>query len=62
MLWIQKSSRYPLNSPKCSVSYPDIISFPLVIAKGEYGDFESINTKNIKAASGIANNKGPCTD
>ena len=54
--------RYPLKSPKCSVSYPDTMSFPFVIANGEYCDFESIKTKNIIAASGIVNSNGPCMD
>ena len=38
---------------------PDMISFPFVIAKGEYGDFVTINVKNIIAASGNCNTKGP---
>ena len=52
---------YPLSIPKCSVSNPDMISFPFVMAKGEYGDFVTINVKNIIAARGNFNTKGPCT-
>ena len=54
--------RYPLSRPKCSVSYPDTMSFPLVIAKGEYCDFDRISTKNIIAARGIVKSNGPCMD
>ena len=52
---------YPLSIPKCSVSKPVMISFPFVIAKGEYGDFVTINVKNIIAARGNCITKGPCT-
>ena len=52
----------PLKNPKCSVSNPEINALSFVIAKGEYGDLVIINMKNINAASGIENIKGPCTD
>ena len=50
---------YPLSIPKCSVSYPVIISFAFVIAKGEYGDLVTIKVKNMIAARGNFNTKGP---
>ena len=52
----------PLRNPKCSVSNPEIKTLSFVIANGEYGDFVMINIKNIKAASGIENIKGPWAD
>ena len=50
---------YHLSIPKGSVSIPVMISFPFVIATGEYGDFVTIKVKNIKAARGSLKNKGP---
>ena len=49
----------PLKNPKCSVSKPETNALSFVIANGEYGDFVIINMKNIKAARGIVNTKGP---
>ena len=57
-----ENSMNPLKNPKCSVSNPEINALSFVIANGEYGDLVIINMKNIKAASGIENIKGPCND
>ena len=57
-----ENSMNPLKNPKCSVSNPDIKTLSFVIANGEYGDFVMMSMKNIKAAKGIENTKGPWTD
>ena len=49
----------PLKTPKCSVSNPEIRTLSFVIANGEYGDLVIISMKNINAASGTENAKGP---